>query len=292
MARTVVYDASMKLPVSKRSLLRLSPRLIIGGTVVAFLATVALLAPMIAQYGPVDVDTGRFLQPPSTAHWLGTDDLGRDIFSRVVWGARVSLSVGLISVGIGLFAGVPLGLLGGYLGGWIDLLIGRIVDTLLAFPGLILALAITAALGPALQNVMIAIGIIAVPFYARLTRGQVLAVRQRDFVLAAHVVGVPPRRILARHVFPNILNVLIVSATLWTAIAILAEAALSFLGLGVQPPSPSWGQDIAYSKHHVITGVWWPVVGPGAAIFLAVFAFNMLGDGLRDALDPRLRRRG
>jgi peptide/nickel transport system permease protein len=211
--------------------------------------------------------------------------------SRVIWGSRVSLSVGFISVSIGMVFGVTLGLLSGYRGGWTDLLVMRGVDALLAFPPLILALSITAALGPQIQNAMIAIGILAIPTYARLTRGQVLSLRRRDFVMAARAVGVPPLRIAARHVLPNIINPLIVAGTLSAGFAILAEAGLSFLGLGSQPPNPSWGQDIAYSQRQVIHGRWWTVAGPGAAIFLAILAFNMLGDGLRDALDPRLRRR-
>lgn len=271
---------------------RLGPRLWIGGGLVIVLALVALLAPFLAPFDPIEVDTSRLLLPPNAANWLGTDDLGRDILSRVIWGSRISLSVGLISVTIGLIFGTTLGLVTGFRGGWVDLILMRVVDALLAFPGLVLALAITAALGPQIQNVMIAIGILSVPNYARLTRGQVISLRRRDFVLAAHAVGVPPRRIVLRHVLPNILNPIIVAASLAIGFAILAEAGLSFLGLGSQPPSPSWGQDIAYSQRQVVHGRWWTIAAPGTAIFLAIFAFNMLGDGLRDLLDPRLRRRG
>jgi len=198
----------------------------------------------------------------------------------------------LISVGIGFFVGVSVGLAAGYLGGKFDLFVMRGVDALLAFPALVLAIAITAALGPQIQNAMIAIGIVAIPAYARLTRGQTLAIRSRDFILAARTVGCTPLRIVTRHVFPNITNALIVQATLSTAFAILAEAALSFLGLGPQPPDPSWGQDVAYSTRYLANMKWWMSVGPGLAIFSAVFAFNFLGDALRDALDPRLRRSG
>jgi peptide/nickel transport system permease protein len=229
-------------------------------------------------------------EPPSAAHWLGTDDLGRDMLARTIWGARVSLSVGVIAVGIGLTSGLLLGLLAGWRGGPADLLIMRGIDALLAFPGLLLAISITSALGPNLRNAMIAIGIVAIPAYARLTRGQTLAVRSRDFILASKTVGCTPFRIVIRHVFPNITNSLIVQATLSTAFAILAEAALSFLGLGPQPPDPSWGQDVAYSTRYLANMKWWMSVGPGVAIFTAVFAFNFLGDALRDALDPRLRR--
>jgi ABC-type dipeptide/oligopeptide/nickel transport system permease subunit len=271
---------------------RLGPRVLIGGAIIAALSLVALLAPVIAPNDPIAVDTSRLLQPPGPSAWLGTDDLGRDVFSRIVWGARVSLSVGFISVGIGLIVGVSLGMISGYGAGWVDLLVMRVIDALLAFPPLLLALAITAALGPQLQNAMIAIGVLAVPVYARLARGQVLTIRHRDFILAARAVGIPSVRILTRHIFPNIVNPLIVMATLWAGFAILTEASLSFLGLGIQPPQPSWGQDIAYSQRQIFLGRWWTVFGPGAAIFLAVIGFNMLGDGLRDAFDPRLRRSG
>jgi peptide/nickel transport system permease protein len=210
----------------------------------------------------------------------------------VLWGSRVSLSVGVISVSIGFLFGVTIGLLAGYLGGTFDLLAMRVIDALLAFPALVLAIAITAALGPQIQNAMIAIGVVAIPGYARLTRGQVLSVRSRDFIVAARTVGVPPVRIILRHIFPNIANALVVQATLATAFAILAEAALSFLGLGPQPPYPSWGQDINYSQRYLANMKWWMSAGPGIAIFVAVFTFNFLGDALRDALDPRLRRSG
>jgi peptide/nickel transport system permease protein len=232
------------------------------------------------------------LQPPNAQHWLGTDDLGRDMLSRVIWGSRVSLSVGLISVSIGLLVGTSLGLAAGYMGGKFDLFIMRGIDALLAFPALILAIGITSALGPQIQNAMIAIGIVAIPAYARLTRGQVLAVRAREFIVAARTIGASPLRIVLRHIFPNVMNALIVQATLSTAFAILAEAALSFLGLGPQPPDPSWGQDINYSQRYLPNLKWWMSVAPGVAIFSAVFAFNFLGDALRDALDPRLRRSG
>jgi peptide/nickel transport system permease protein len=271
--------------------LRRQPRLALGGTLVTLLIAAALLAPLIAPYNPTEVEPSRSLQPPSAAHWFGTDDLGRDVLSRVLWGARLSLSVGIISVSIGLLAGVSLGLLAGYLGGSVDLLAMRVIDALLAFPALILAISITAALGPQIQNAMVAIGIVAIPAYTRLTRGQVLTVRERDYVTAARTIGAPARRIVLRHILPNITSPLIVQATLATAFAILAEAALSFLGLGSQPPTPSWGQDINYSRRYLANQMWWMSAGPGLAIFLAVFAFNILGDALRDALDPQLRRR-
>jgi peptide/nickel transport system permease protein len=272
--------------------LRRNPRMIIGGTIVLAWLFIAAFAPFIAPFDPIKVNVSDALIPPGATHWLGTDDLGRDVFSRVLWGSRVSLSVGVISVSIGLLIGTSLGLAAGYLGGTFDLLIMRGIDALLAFPALILAIAITSALGPQIQNAMIAIGIVAIPAYARLTRGQVLAVRAREFIVAARTIGCSPLWIVTRHIFPNVMNALIVQATLSTAFAILAEAALSFLGLGPQPPYPSWGQDINYSQRYLPNLKWWMSVGPGIAIFTAVFAFNFLGDALRDALDPRLRRSG
>jgi peptide/nickel transport system permease protein len=274
-----------------RSIVRRNPRMIVGGTLIIILVFVAAFAPFIAPFDPIQVRVADSLLPPgSKGHLLGTDDLGRDVLSRVMWGARISLSVGVISVSIGFLVGVSVGLIAGYLGGLFDLLAMRAIDALLAFPFLVLAIAITAALGPEIRNTMIAIGIVAVPAYARLTRGQVLSVRERDFVVAARTVGASPLRIVLRHIFPNITNPLVVQATLGTAGAILAEAALSFLGLGAQAPTPSWGLDINYSQRYLANLKWWMSAGPGIAIFLAVFAFNFLGDALRDALDPRLRR--
>ena len=272
--------------------LRRNPRMIVGGAIVLAWLFIAAFAPFIAPHDPTKVNVADSLIPPGPSHWLGTDDLGRDVLSRVMWGSRVSLSVGVISVSIGLLVGTSLGLAAGYLGGKFDLFIMRGIDALLAFPALILAIAITSALGPQIQNAMIAIGIVAIPAYARLTRGQVLSVRAREYIVAARTIGCSPLRIVMAHIFPNIMNTLIVQATLSTAFAILAEAALSFLGLGPQPPAPSWGQDINYSQRYLANLKWWMSVGPGLAIFTAVFAFNFLGDALRDALDPRLRRSG
>jgi peptide/nickel transport system permease protein len=269
---------------------RRNPRVLIGGSIIVLLLLGALAAPVIAPYDPIKVDVSTSLEPPSAAHLFGTDDLGRDVLSRVIWGSRISLSVGLISVGIGFFVGVSIGLIAGYVGGIVDLLAMRAIDALLAFPALLLAIAITAALGPQIQNAMIAIGIVAVPLYTRLTRGQVLTLREREFIVAARAIGCSSMRIVLGHLFPNIANPLIVQATLGTAAAILAEAALSFLGLGAQPPAPSWGQDINYNARYLSNLMWWMSLGPGTAIFLAVFSFNFLGDALRDALDPRLRR--
>jgi peptide/nickel transport system permease protein len=273
--------------------LRRHPRLFIGGGLVAFLILVAIFAPFIARYDPTFVNVSESLEPPSATHWFGTDDVGRDVFARTVYGSRISLSVGLIAVSIGFFTGVTIGLFAGYVGGLVDLLAMRAIDALLAFPALILAISITAAFQkPELWHAMVAIGVVAVPLYTRLTRGQVLSVRERDFVLAALTIGARPTRIVLRHIFPNIANPLVVQATLSIAFAILAEATLSFLGFGAQPPTPTWGADINYSQRWLSNLKWWMSVGPGLGIFLAVFSFNYFGDALRDALDPRLRRSG
>lgn len=274
-----------------RSILRRHPRLVVGGGLVVVLVFIAIFAPLLTPFDPTVGDISDSLQAPSAAHWLGTDDQGRDMLARIMYGARISLSVAIIAVSIGAIAGVSIGLVAGYAGGSVDLLLMRVIDALLAFPGLLLAISITATLGPQIQNAMIAIGIVAIPIYARLTRGQVLSLRERDFVTAAKAIGVGPMRVAVRHLLPNIANPLIVQMTLTAAFAILQEATLSFLGLGAQPPAPSWGQDISYNQRYITNLMWWGSVGPGAAIFLAVFAFNFLGDALRDWLDPQFRRR-
>jgi peptide/nickel transport system permease protein len=251
----------------------------------------ALLAPLLTPYNPIVGDASDGNLAPGPAHWLGTDDQGRDVLSRVLFGARLSLSVAVIAVLIGVVFGVSIGMVAGYAGGLVDLLLMRVIDALLAFPALLLAISITAALGPQIQNAMIAIGVVAVPLYARLTRGQVLTLREREYVTAARAIGVRPGRIVLAHILPNMANTLIVQLTLTAAFAILQEAVLSFLGLGAQPPTPSWGQDINYNQRYITNLIWWGTVGPGVAIFLAVFAFNFLGDALRDWLDPQFRRR-
>jgi peptide/nickel transport system permease protein len=254
--------------------------------VVVLLFVVALLAPWIAPYDPTATSFTQVRKAPSWAHWLGTDEVGRDILSRVIFGARASLSAGLVSVGIAVGAGVPLGLLAGYAGGWTDALLSRIVDAMLAIPFLILAIALAAFLGPSLGNAMIAIGVTATPVFVRLTRGQTLAAKVEDYVEAARAVGNPHWRIALRHVLPNIVPPLLVQGSLAIAGAIIAEAALSFLGLGQQPPAPSWGSMLNAAQRFMVQAPWM-AVWPGMAIFLAVLSFNLLGDGLRDALDPR-----
>jgi peptide/nickel transport system permease protein len=259
---------------------------VFGAVVLVAVAALAILAPWIAPYDPLATSWAAVRKAPSAAHWFGTDEVGRDLLSRTIWGARASLSAGVIAVSIAVALGVPIGMLAGYVGGWIDAVIGRITDAMLAVPFLILAIALAAFLGPSLGNAMIAIGITATPIFVRLARGQVLAARAEDWVEAARAVGNPPARILLRHILPNILPPVMVQATLAIAAAIIAEASLSFLGLGQQPPAPSWGS-MLNTAQRFLTQAPWMAVFPGLAIFLTVLAFNLFGDGLRDALDPR-----
>ena len=270
---------------------RRQPRFLIGGTFILFLILVAIAAPLLVRTDPKVSHPADAYQRPSIHHLSGTDDLGRDVLGRVIFGARISLAVGIIAVSIGLGAGVTLGMVAGYNGGWADLLILRCIDALLAFPGLLLAISITSALGPNLRNTMLAIGIVAIPVYTRLTRGQVLQMKHREYVEAARTVGASEARVAFRHILPNILSPLIVQASLSVAFAILAEASLSFLGLGAQLPTPTWGADINHARGYLPNGFWWMSIGPGVAILLTVFSFNLLGDSIRDILDPRLRDR-
>ncbi len=258
----------------------------VGLALVVFFIAVALFAPWISPYDPLATSWSAIRKAPTMQHWFGTDDIGRDVLSRVIWGARASLLAGVVSVCIALSVGVPLGLTAGYLGGWVDMLISRFTDAMLACPFLILAIALAAFLGPNLTNAMIAIGVAATPVFIRLTRAQVLSVKVEDYVEAARAVGNPPLRIALRHIFPNVVPPLIVQATLAIAAAVIAEASLSFLGLGQQPPAPSWGSMLNIAKNFVENAPWM-AVWPGLSIFLLVLSFNLLGDGLRDALDPR-----
>jgi peptide/nickel transport system permease protein len=275
---------------ARRALRRLFARkgAVAGLAVIVVFIALAVFAPLIVPYDPVATSWTLVRKPPSALHWFGTDDLGRDIFSRVIFGARASLVAGAISVGIALSIGVPFGLLAGYRGGFVDALISRITDAMLACPFLILAIALAAFLGPSLRNAMIAIGISATPVFIRLTRGQTINVKVEDYVEAARAIGNPPWRIALFHILPNILPALLVQATLSIAAAIIAEAALSFLGLGQQPPAPSWGS-MLNSAQRFLTNAPWMALWPGLAIFLVVLSFNLIGDGLRDALDPRQR---
>jgi peptide/nickel transport system permease protein len=275
---------------SRRALRRLVKRkgAVLGFIVLAIFIVLALLAPLLAPYDPIATSWTLVRKPPSALHWFGTDDLGRDVLTRVIYGARASLLAGAISIGIALAVGVPLGLLSGYRGGFIDALISRMTDAMLACPSLILAIAFAAFLGPSLGNAMIAIGITATPIFVRLTRAQTMNVKVEDYVEAARAIGNPRWRIALFHILPNILPALLVQATLSIATAIIAEAALSFLGLGQQPPAPSWGS-MLNAAQRFLTSAPWMAIWPGLAIFLVVLSFNLLGDGLRDALDPRAR---
>ena len=297
MADAVVSTGLIAKPVdwtaespSARTLRRLLRRkgALLGLVVIALFVAVAVLAPLIAPYDPTAQTWTAVRKPPSLAHWFGTDDLGRDILSRVIFGARASLLAGVVSVAIAIAIGVPAGMIAGYLGGFIDALLSRMTDAMLACPFLILAIALAAFLGPSLGNAMIAIGISATPIFIRLTRGQVMSVKVEDYVEAARAVGNPPRRIALVHILPNIMPALLVQATLSIAAAIIAEAALSFLGLGQQPPSPSWGS-MLNAAQRFLSNAPWMAIWPGLAIFLVVLSFNLVGDGLRDALDPRGR---
>ena len=258
----------------------------LGGTIVGFFVLVALLAPVLPIPDPTATDWGAVRQAPSAAHPLGTDEIGRDVLARLIWGAQASLLAGVISVSIAVAAGVPLGVLAGYFGGWTDAIISRCTEALLAAPFLILAIALAAFLGPSLTNAMIAIGLSATPIFIRLTRGQVISVKTEDYVEGAHAIGLPTRKILVRYILPNVLPPILVQATLTIATAIIAEASLSFLGLGQQPPAPSWGSMLNTAKNFLSQAPWM-ALWPGLAIFLVVLGFNLLGDGLRDALDPR-----
>ncbi|WP_380182473.1 ABC transporter permease [Kalamiella sp. sgz302252] len=258
----------------------------IGAAIVALFVAVALLAPWLAPFDPIKADFLAVRKAPSALHWLGTDELGRDILSRMIWGARTSLLAGCISVAIAMLIGVPLGLIAGYWQGIWDGVISRFIEALLACPFLILAIALGAFLGPSLGNAMIAIGLSAMPIFARLTRGQVIAIRNEEYIDGARAIGLPDRWIVLRYVLPNVLSPILVQATLAIASAIITEASLSFLGLGQQPPNPSWGAMLNTAKGFLEQAPWMSVF-PGLAIFLIVQGFNLLGDGLRDALDPR-----
>src|SRR5215470_14305167 len=275
---------------TRRALRRLFKRkgAVAGLVVISTFILLALFAPLVSPYDPIATSWSLVRKPPSALHWFGTDDLGRDLLARVIYGARASLLAGAISVTIALAIGVPLGLLSGYRGGFIDALISRITDAMLACPFLILAIALSAFLGPSLGNAMIAIGVSATRIFIRLTRGQVMDVKVEDYVEAARAMGNPPWRIALFHILPNILPALLVQATLSIAAAIIAEAALSFLGLGQQPPEPSWGSMLNAAQRFLGSAPWM-AVWPGLAIFLTVVSFNLLGDGLRDAFDPRER---
>ncbi|HVB65408.1 MAG TPA: nickel transporter permease [Nitrolancea sp.] len=278
--RSVVFLRSLFRPLQGK----------LGAIIILLMLGIALMAPLIAPYNPLGLSFPDRLHGPSSAHLMGTDETGRDVFSRVLYGSRISLRVGVIAVAIALAIGVTAGLVAGYYRGIVDTLIMRIVDILQAFPGFLLALSIIAMLGPNLRNAMIAVGIGSSAGFARLVRGSVLSIRETDYVLAARVVGAPSRQIMRRHVLPNALSPIIVLATLELPAAILVAAGLSFLGLGAQPPSPEWGAMLV-DGHNYIQTAWWLITFPGIAIFITVLGFNLFGNALQDALNPRLRQR-
>jgi ABC-type dipeptide/oligopeptide/nickel transport system permease subunit len=260
----------------------------VGLVVLGLLALMAVTAPWVSPRDPIRTAPRTALQPPGGAYWLGSDQLGRDVASRVLHGGRISLTVGAIAVTIAVAVGAPIGLIAGFYGGRLDMLIMRVMDVLLAFPGILLALAIVSVLTPGLTNVMIAVGLSAVPTYARLVRGSVLAARENLYVEAARALGIRDPSILARHILPNVVAPLVVTATLGLGTAILAAAALSFIGLGSQPPQPEWGRMLSEGRDY-LREAWWISTFPGLGIMLTVLGMNLLGDGLRDVLDPRLK---
>jgi peptide/nickel transport system permease protein len=262
----------------------------IGGGIILLLILTAIFAPVIAQYDPYETRLGKPLTPPNRDHWFGIDDIGRDLFSRVVYGARITLRIGVIIVAIEVSIGVVVGLVAGYYGGWVDAVLMRFTDIALAFPGFILALAVISVLGPGLTNAMIAVGISAWPYFARVVRGSVLSIKEMEYVTAARVLGARGTHVMAKAVLPNVMAPIIVLASLEFPAAVLYAAALSFLGLGAQPPSPEWGTLLVNGRTYIRSAPFLVNI-PGAAIFVVVLAFNLLGNSLRDVLDPRLRGR-
>jgi peptide/nickel transport system permease protein len=261
---------------------------IIGLTVVLLFVLMALAAPLIAPYGPDQQSLTDRLKPPSPQHLFGTDDLGRDVLSRVMYGAQISLRVGILAVVIALVTGGALGLVAGYAGGWLDGLFMRLMDIVLAFPSTLMAIGIVAMRGPGLEMALVAIGIVNIPTYARLARSMALSLKEREYVLAARALGVAGPRMIGRHILPNALSPLIVQATLGIATAIIEAAALGFLGLGAQPPTPEWGLMLTNGRAFLLNAPW-AMIFPGLGILLTTLAFNLVGDGVRDALDPSLR---
>lgn len=261
---------------------------IVGFSIIIFFILVAIFAPMFTSYTYDEQNLANRLHPPSAEYWLGADHLGRDIFARLVYGARVSLMVGFFSVTGALVFGTLLGVIAGYFGRWIDMVISRIFDILLAFPSILLAIAIVAILGPSLQNALLAIAIINIPIFGRLVRSRVISLREEEYVMAAKAQGMKDSRIISQHILPNSIAPIIVQSTLGFGTAIIEAAALGFLGLGAQPPTPEWGQMLADSRDFIQLAPW-TVIVPGIAIMLLVLGFNLIGDGLRDALDPKMK---
>lgn len=266
------------------------PRLLAAAALLLLLVVAALLAPWLSPYNPLAAHPASALQGPGAGHLVGTDSLGRDVFSRVLWGGRVSLPVAFLTPLTGLIVGGALGLVSGYWAGLLDLFLMRFIDALLAFPSLILAIALVAALGPGVVNAMLAITIVQIPVFARLTRAMALQIKSADYVMAARALGTAPIWIILRHLLPNMMSPLLVQTSLSAAFAIITEATLSYLGLGAQPPTPDWGYMMNEGAQYISNGYWWLELGPAIAICLAVFGFNWLGDALRDRLDPTLHR--
>jgi len=261
---------------------------VIGGTLVTLVFVLSIFAPLIAPYNPSTIDIKNILVGPNYSHWLGTDDLGRDVLSRMIWGGRISLEVGFVAIGIATIIGIILGSLAGFYGGWIDSMIMRAVDIMLSIPTIFLILAVIAILEPSIINIMIIIGLTSWMEPARLIRAEFITLKEREFVMAAHAMGATDRRIIMKHVLPNGLSPILVSATMGIGGAILIESGLSFLGLGVQPPTPSWGSLLSAGKDNIEIA-WWLSAFPGLAILITVLGYNLLGEGIRDALDPRQR---
>jgi peptide/nickel transport system permease protein len=286
-----MVEAPVILAPPRRPAWRRSPLTVAGLVLIVLLALIAALAPIIAPADPLKQVLSTRLKPPSAAHWFGTDQLGRDVLSRMIYGARISLLIGTVVVGLAASLGTIVGLIAGYTGGWLDESLMRLTDVFLAFPALILAMAISGALGPSLNNAMIAIAVVSWPIYARLVRAQVLSLREREYVEAARSLGASPGRIVWQHILPNTLAPLLVQASFDMGSAILSAAGLSFIGFGAQPPTAEWGVMISDGRNYIVTQPWLSLF-PGLAILLTVAAFNLIGDGLRDALDPRLRGTG
>lgn len=290
-------DANSKLPTPKKDTewrqvwrhLRRNRMAMVGVAVMALFVLSAIFAPFLTPYDPIKVDFGSAFKEPSSENLLGADWLGRDNFSRILYGARISLIIGFISVAIGMVMGVPVGALSGYYGGKFDLFIQRVIDILIAFPGILLAIVVVTILGTGVENVMIAVGIASVPIYTRLVRGSVLAIKEQGYVAAAKALGIGDSRIIVRHIMPNCLGPIIVQSTFQIATAILWAAGLGFLGLGAQPPDPEWGAMLSRGREY-IRSAHYLTTYPGLAIFFMVLGFNLIGDGLRDALDPRSRK--
>jgi len=259
-----------------------------GFIILGLLFLISLVSPLVVPYSPVEQNLSKRLQPPSFSHLMGTDELGRDVFSRVLAGSRISLSVGFVAVGISLVIGAPLGLIAGFYGGAVDRIIMRIVDIMLCFPTIFLILMVITFLEPRIVNVMIVIGMTSWPGLTRYVRGEALAIKNREFIQAAKLMGLSRTRILFIHFLPNVVAPVIITATLGVGSAVLTESVLSFLGLGVQPPAASWGNILTAGKEYLGQGVWWLILYPGLAILITVLSFNLLGEGLRDVLDPRI----